>query len=448
VVFGTTILGSNPSAPATQMIEKIENIILKFDLFLYKKFGSYKTTKILENDKTNQLIFSYLNEKNEEDKVKFVGGCLRKALSGEEIDDIDLATSFPPSEVKKMLVNKDIKIIDTGITHGTVTAIIKNKSFEITTLRKDVKTDGRHANVIFTTNWQEDSLRRDFTINSIYADINGRIFDPLSGIDDLRKGKIKFIGSAEERIQEDYLRILRYFRFFTQYSKVNHEVEIIRSIKKNINGLNKISKERIFDELKKILKLNNLYNLFQDKDSKEIILDIFPQLKYFQRLEILNNLNKKLRNQFNQDLILALLIVDGSNEYEYFCHKYKTSKNIKNKLNYISSNYKNFVNKNFYTKENIKKLIYLRNKEEVKDLLFFSMCTNKKIKSEKIEELIKFIDMCKIPKFPISGNSLKEYGYESGIALGEKLKKLEEKWIQNNFIIDQKTIKQILGKKI
>ena len=118
-------------------------------------------------------------------------------------------------------------------------------------MRKDVKTDGRHAQVQFTKRWEEDSLRRDLTINAIYADIHGRIFDPLNGIDDLKNGKVKFIGNAPERIQEDYLRILRYFRFFANYSKFEHEPDIIKAIKQNINGINKISNERIFDELKK-----------------------------------------------------------------------------------------------------------------------------------------------------------------------------------------------------
>ena len=429
------------------MIKKIQNIIFKLDLFLYKKFGSNKTTKILENDTENKLIFSYLNENEKDDKVKFVGGCVRKVLNGEKIDDIDLATSFQPEEVKKILINKNVKVIDTGITHGTVTAVIKNKSFEITTLRKDLQTDGRHANVEFTSNWKEDSLRRDFTINAIYADMNGRIFDPLNGIQDLRDGKIKFIGLAEERIQEDYLRILRYFRFFTQYSKTDHEHGIIRSIKKNINGLNKISRERIFEELKKILKLKNLYNLFLNQESKEIIIGIFPQFKYFERLKKMNNLSEKLRKKYDQNLILSLLILDNTNDYEYFCHKYKISKIIKNKLKNISSNYKNLMDKNFYSRNNIKKLIYLSSKDEVIDLLLFSMCASNKVKIEKIETLVKFTNICKIPKFPISGNSLKEYGYETGITLGEKLKKLEEKWIQNNFTLEQKVLEKVLGKK-
>ena len=161
--------------------------------------------------------------------------------------------------------------------------------------------------------WEQDASRRDFTINAIYTDIEGRIFDPLNGISDLQNGIIKFIGSPKERIQEDYLRILRYFRFFIQYGKIDHEQNIIRSIKQYINGINKISNERIFDELKKIITLKNVYSLFSHDPSKEIILDILPQIKYYERIKIINNINKKLRNKYDNHLILSALILDQTN---------------------------------------------------------------------------------------------------------------------------------------
>ena len=428
------------------MFKRIKNIILKTDRFLYKKFGSDKSTKFLENIKEAQIIFSHLNELGKENKVRFVGGCVRKAICGENIDDIDLATSLEPDNVKKRLNKEGIKVIDTGISHGTVTAILNKKKFEITTLRKDVSTDGRHANVEFTLNWEHDALRRDFTINAIYADIEGRIFDPLNGISDLQNGKVKFIGSPEERIQEDYLRILRYFRFFIQYSKTDYDQDTIRSIKQYINGINNISNERIFNELEKILILKNAYNLFFQDPSKGIILNIIPQLKYYERLKIINSLNQKLRNRYDNHLILALLIIDQSNNYEYFCHKYKISNRIKSRFKNISINFENIKNKKFYSEENIKKLIYATSKEEVIDLLLFSICINSKVKTLIIEKLINYVNTCKIPKFPISGNYLKKQGYEDGKTLGKKLKSLEEKWIKNNFSIDQNLLKKSLNK--
>ena len=419
------------------MLKKIKNIALKTDSFLFKTFGTDKSIKLLENIKEAQIIFSYLNEIGTDAKVRFVGGCVRKALCGQQIDDIDLATSLEPNEVKDKLVKKGVKVIDTGITHGTVTAFLNKKKFEITTLRKDIKTDGRHAEVKFTSNWEEDASRRDFTINAIYADINGRIFDPLNGIDDLRNGHIKFIGSPDDRIREDYLRILRFFRFFIQYSQDDCDKNVIQSIKENINGLNEISNERIFSELTKILKLKNLSNLFFNNHTKEIIINIFPQFKYYKRLKNINKLSQKIKNLYDIHLILALLIVDESSNYEYFCYKYKTSNKIKKRLENIFNNLDVIKMKKFYSEQNFKKMIYFTSKDEVKDLLLFSICLKNKTKVLDVEKLIDYINTCKVPKFPVSGDYLKNHGYKTGQALGKKIKLLEEKWIENNFIMEK-----------
>ena len=429
------------------MKKKIKNIISKTDNFFYKFFGSDKSVKSLQNIHEAEKIFSCLNQDGKEDNVRFVGGCVRKALCGDEIDDLDLATSLEPIEAKKRLAKEDVKVIDTGISHGTITAILNDKKFEITTLRKDISTDGRHAEVEFTSNWEKDASRRDFTINAIYSDLEGRIFDPLNGVLDLQNGIIKFIGSPEERIKEDYLRILRYFRFFIQYSKTEHDQDVIKSIRKSINGLNKISNERIFDELRKILRIENLYSLFSNNESKEIILNVFPQFKYYERLEIFNSLSNKLRCEYDNYLILALIIMDESNDYEYFCHKYKVSNNIKNRFKNIALNFNDIKNKKFYLNLNIRKFIYFSDKNSTLDLLLFSICANNKRENFDIEKLINYVKTCKVPKFPISGEYLKEHGYKTGEALGKKLKELEEEWIKNNFVIDKKIFKKSLSKR-
>ena len=428
------------------MLIKLKKIILKIDQFLFKKFGSYKSVKPLESIKEVRKIFSYLNDDSTENNVRFVGGCVRKAISGEEIDDIDLATLLEPQEVKKRLEKKEIKVFDSGISHGTVTAIINKKKIEITTLRKDISTDGRRANVQFTLDWKEDSSRRDFTINSIYSDLEGRIFDPQNGVYDLQNGLVKFIGLPDERIQEDYLRILRYLRFFSCYSKIDHDQEIISSIKRNINGLNKISNERIFNELSKILKLENNYKIFSNNSSKEIILNIFPQFKCYERLKVINGLDAKIKDKYDNELILALLIIDETKDYEYFCHKYKVSNNMKNRFKNIALNYENIKSKKFFSKEKIKKLIYLLGKKNVSDLLLFSICVNKKLKVTDVEKLLQYIKICEIPKFPISGDYLKKHGFDEGKILGKQLELLKQKWLNNNFVIDKKIIEKSLGK--
>jgi len=195
-----------------------------------------------------------------------------------------------------------------------------------------------------------------------------------------------------------------------------------------------------------MIKLKNSLSLFFDNTSKEIIINIFPQLKYYERLKTFNNLNEKIKSRFDVSLILALFILDESNDYEYFCHKYKTSNNIKARFKNITKNYENLKNKKFYFVENIKKLIYLSNKNYVMDLILFSTCISNKKTTFNIEELLNYIDTCKIPKFPLSGDYLKEQGYESGQKLGKKLKSLEEKWIENNFVIDKKLLEKSLRK--
>ena len=146
-------------------------------------------------------------------------------------------------------------------------------------MRNDISTDGRHAKVKFSRNWKDDASRRDFTINSIYSDQEGNLFDPYDGKKDLEKGLINFIGDTDKRIKEDYLRILRYIRFFLNYSKQTHSLETFRKLKQNIHGISKLSKERLLDELKKLSKLETLEKLSKDKLSLEIILLIFPELK-------------------------------------------------------------------------------------------------------------------------------------------------------------------------
>ena len=176
------------------------------------------------------------------------------------------------------------------------------------------------------------------------------------------------------------------------------------------------------------------------------MLNLFPQFKYSKRLNKLSSLDEDLRNKYDEYLILALLIVDETDNYEYFCHKYKLSNSVRDRLKSISKSFENLKNKKYFSEANIRKLIYFSSKEQVKDLIFFSICVDDKNKIYQMKELLKYVNTCKVPKFPISGNYLKEHGYEAGKILGKKLKLLEEKWIENNFTIDQKIIDKSLGK--
>ena len=171
-----------------------------------------------KSNKSIQLIFKILEKDDEE--TRFIGGCVRDLIAKRKKKyDVDIATTLKPKKVIELLKKKKIKIIKTGLSHGTVIAIINKEKFEITTLRKDIQTDGRHAKVEFTNDWLEDSKRRDFTMNAMSCDIKGNLYDYHGGVKDLKKGVIKFIGEPKKRIKEDFLRILRFFRFYANYGK-------------------------------------------------------------------------------------------------------------------------------------------------------------------------------------------------------------------------------------
>lgn len=186
-------------------------------------------------------------------EARLVGGAVRDALLGTEVADIDLATPRPPEAVIAALKAAGLKAVPTGIDHGTVTAVSGHRGFEVTTLRRDVKTDGRHAEVAFTDDWQADAARRDFTINAMSMTREGAVFDYFGGVDDLRAGRVRFVGSAATRIAEDYLRLLRFFRFWARYGRGEPDVAAVTAIAAAVPGLAQLSAERVWMELKRIL---------------------------------------------------------------------------------------------------------------------------------------------------------------------------------------------------
>jgi len=194
-----------------------------------------------------------------EGSLRFVGGCVRNALWGVDVGDIDLACQLEPEAVVAALEAAGIRYVPTGIAHGTVTAVIEGQPFEITSLRRDVETDGRRATVAYTTDWAEDAQRRDLTMNALYADRMGQVFDPTGlGLEDLENRKFRFVGEAAMRVQEDYLRILRFFRFLAIYGeKEKVDAASLKACRENQSGIKKLSAERVWMEMKKLLSARN-----------------------------------------------------------------------------------------------------------------------------------------------------------------------------------------------
>ena len=415
------------------MFDKSSNFIKK----IKRNFFPFYKNKELK------FVFNKLQEGFPKDTIaaRFVGGCVRKHFSNDEIDDIDIATILSSEEIKEKFKNTNFKIIDTGIKHGTITLISEKLKLELTTLRKDLETDGRHAKVEYIDSWQLDSERRDFTINAIYLDINGNIFDPQNGKSDLENKIVKFIGDPQKRIEEDYLRIIRFIRFKIMYD-FELEPTTCKAIKLNLNGIKKLSKERILVELYKILNLKKFMNLNESTDLKEIFTLIFPEFKNLKRLDRLIKICDN--SQVSMNLLLAILLIDDQDTHEYFGHKYNISNNIKDNLNSLAKNFKLMnKNKSFFNKD-LEKNIYLKNKNYLINLNILNFVINQSVKLKDFSEILSKILKSKTHKFSIDGKFLLENGMKQGSLIGKVLKEIENEWIKNDFKISRDRIKEII----
>ena len=389
-------------------------------------------------------IFKAINNYSTDSEVRYVGGCIRKILNNEKVDDIDMATNLEPNIVCDVLNSNNINFYKTGIDHGTITAVIDEHKFEITSLREDVSTDGRHANVKFSKSWKKDASRRDFTINSIYSDIKGNLFDPYNGKDDLKKGFVNFIGDPDKRIKEDYLRILRYLRFFLTYSKKSHDKDLIRKLKLNLNGVSKLSKDRLLDELKKLIKAENLEKLSKDKICLELISLIFPELKNINIFSKLNSLKRQIVENSDFIFLISLMVIDDTDNSDYFLYKFNISKKDEKRIKKISNFYKEKQGFKKFNEKDINEIFYYDGKQAVLDILNFKIIKSKKTDSNLIKLSKTYINKIK-PIIPIGASELMEkYKIPEGKQLGLKLKLIEELWIKNNFKISDHQVEKIV----
>ena len=386
-----------------------------------KKINIKKWSK----DKNIKYIFNLLKSNNEE--TRFIGGCLRNLILKKSVDDIDLATTLTPKEVLKRLVKNKIKVVKSGISHGTIIAIVNKKKIEITTLREDIKTDGRHAKVKFTKDWIIDSNRRDFTINALSCNLNGDLFDYHDGLKDLKEGNIKFIGDAEKRIKEDFLRILRFFRFYSLYGKKKIDSSYIEVFKKTSSKIKKLSSERISSEFKKILVSNNSYEVLNLMKTTNVLNNIIfdnSNLKKLKNLKLIPSLNK----EFDFSTLLAIII------------KEKSLLKIFKKLNLSNIEKQKIKNIIFYQKRinfkeiesNIYKFIFIHGKDLCIALLLYDLIKYPiKNKIKKYINLVNLIKNTRIPKFPLAGKDVIKLGLKTGPSIGKILKFVEEWWLKN-----------------
>lgn len=373
----------------------------------------------LSSSEAKQL-FSILNPKADEGAFDslFVGGCVRNAYIDKDVTDIDICTRFLPNDVEDMLIKAGVKAIPTGKEHGTITAVINEKPFEITTLRKDIETDGRHAVVEFTEHWLEDAKRRDFTMNTLLADIEGNIYDPLErGITDLDARHVIFVGDPETRIQEDYLRILRFFRFNAWYGASGFDEDALEACAKHAKSLAGLSVERVTAELLKLLSAPYVYETLSIIKENEILSWLFDETISEEQISATKHPLARL---------LVLARVKSNNLQDVLGHL-RLSGHQEKFMKALLEAYDDYVCIN---KASLKSVMYFYGKEIAFEWL--------NLRLNQDQDLYKFVDDWSIPAFPISGSTLMELGIDQGPKLGQHLKKLEQQWIKNDF--DDSTI--------
>ncbi|KAH1007932.1 hypothetical protein HUJ04_005103 [Dendroctonus ponderosae] len=395
------------------------------------KLESPEFHSILSEDvKTLVGLFQKYNH-----EIRIAGGAVRDLLMGIQPKDLDFATTATPTEMKKMFETENVRMINAnGEKHGTVTPRINdNENFEVTTLRIDVVTDGRHAEVLFTTDWLLDALRRDLTINSMFLGLDGSVYDYFFGYDDLNKRRVAFVGNAEKRIQEDYLRILRYFRFYGRISDKpnNHEPETLQTIKNNAEGLSNISGERIWTEVKKIAEGN----------SAGALLEVITQCELGPYIGLPSNCStEELKRVWAQSGHLSLNAITLLSTLLSTLDD-AINLNARLKLSAFERDLAIFVIEHRGPKLHPKPLLPYQQlvvKTKSKPLVVrqYVIEVLKYNNSPYLEDFQKW----EIPTFPIGGALLKQNGVESGRMMGQVLHELKNIWADSEFMLSTEEI--------
>jgi len=364
-------------------------------------------------------IFDIIHQN--EGKVRIVGGAVRDLIINRKVHDIDLASDLLPEKIIKIMRNNNIKVIETGIEFGTVTIILNKKPYQITTLRKDIETDGRHAKVDYTNDWQEDASRRDFTFNAIYLDEDGKTYDYFNGIEDLKNNYIKFIGNPEKRILEDVLRILRAYRFQVQLSNDKNFFVFDKDSEKACEKLSylipNLSAERIWQELKQILNYKTSFKIWKRMEEKNITKYIIPKAKDLLDLYSFGKCNYicALSSMIDEEDIKEV-----SKNLKISRKEYNQIKSIHDIISKLEAD---------LTKNNLSKQLYLHKKENV----IFALTILKARKYLIPDNFYNFIESWKTPIFLLKGKDLKEIGMESGIQMGVVLKEVENWWQERKY---------------
>lgn len=375
---------------------------------------------------STRAVFDALEARGGKGCVRFVGGCVRNVLMGKPVSDLDLATTLTPDETEAALAAAGIKSVPTGKLFGTITAVVEGEPFEITSLREDVETDGRRAVVKFTTDWAKDAERRDFYLNALYADIDGTVYDPTGfGLADAQTGRVRFIGEAEQRIREDYLRILRFFRFTAGYATDVDETSLAAcaSLKDGIDGL---SGERIQQELFKILILPKPTPAFEAMQGARLMPHIIPGWHgaNLAELSAMVTLSDEIEHR-----LLALFDCGLGLEPEKLTAvqgRWNASPKLMERLATVGQVAAQLAD---IDEPKLKRLIYAYGRPAVMDAVYLIAAHL----GRSPAGFLGHIEALIVPAFPIKGADLIKRGMTAGPEVGKRLKQIETEWLEHDF---------------
>lgn len=359
-----------------------------------------------------------------------VGGAVRSAILNEALNDIDIATKFVPAEATKRLENAGIKVVPTGIDHGTVTAVVDHRGFEITTLRRDVETDGRRAVVAFSTDWAEDSERRDFTMNTLLMNMQGQVFDPTgTGIDDLKSGVVRFVGDANVRIAEDALRILRFFRFHARYGKGRPDSVGLKACAVGAHLVSKLSRERVTTEVEKLLAAPRAAQVIFDMTHAGVLPDLIGGAFKEESYELIRQLVVKPESEVPQAILLMYCLrTNESDTLDEVCERYFVLSN--KKRDYLRDCMKYLLN---HTDSVQKNLFIFGLDITLSGEILFNVLNAKSKNLKVLEALVETIKKTPVPHFPLEASHvMDELNLKPGKLLGDVLKSTERWWLDQD----------------
>ncbi|MEQ1889978.1 MAG: CCA tRNA nucleotidyltransferase [Alphaproteobacteria bacterium] len=373
-------------------------------------------------------------------QARYVGGAVRDAVRGAMQNgakvDVDIATTATPEKVIELLNSAGVKSVPTGLSHGTVTAVSNHRPVEITTLRFDVNTDGRRAEVAYTTDWDADAARRDFTMNAIYADMDGALYDPLGGIADARAGRVRFAGDPDARIQEDYLRILRFFRFYAWCGKGEMDLGGLQACARHIAGLAQLSPERIARELLKLIAAEDPMPALRQMAASGILNAVLPEAGNPERLNGLAEIDAM--SFFEADPILrfgALLPDDGAVGVRVAARLRLSNAQRDRLAAMLSASLRVF---SYMSVREMRRTAYRLTPKVMRDVAMLRWAGDVKRNRNAVQwrALLAMIDSWQPPTLPLDGHHVKLAGVPDGPHIGLVLREVEEWWIDADFTTD------------